>query len=49
MLSPISWGTQPFKFVKLYDDDQRRLDAAIQLSVEQNRLQRVQMDNPRAW
>jgi hypothetical protein len=38
MLSPISWGTQPFKFVKLYDDDQRRLDAAIQLSVEQNRL-----------
>jgi hypothetical protein len=49
MLSPISWGTQPFKFVKLYDDDERRLDAAIQLSVEQNRLQRVQMDNPRAW
>ncbi len=49
MLSPISWGTQPFKFVKLYDDDERRLNAAIQLSVEQNRLQRVQMDNPRAW
>ncbi len=49
MLSPISWGTQPFKFVKLYDDDERRLDAAIQLSVEQNRLQRVQMDNHRAW
>ncbi|MGA7400500.1 MAG: PilZ domain-containing protein [Candidatus Sulfotelmatobacter sp.] len=49
MLSPISWGTQPFKFVKLYDDDERRLGAAIQLSVEQNRLQRVQMDNPRAW
>jgi hypothetical protein len=48
MLCPISWGVQPFKFVKLYDDDERRLDAAIRLSVEQDRLQRVQMDNPGA-
>jgi hypothetical protein len=48
MLCPISWGVQPFKFVKLYDDDERRLDAAIRLSVEQGRLERVQMDNPRA-
>jgi hypothetical protein len=49
MLCPISWGVQPFKFVKLYDDDERRLDAAIRLSVEQDRLQRVQMDNSRVW
>jgi hypothetical protein len=49
MLSPISWGVQPFKFVKLYDDDERRLDAAIQLSLEQNRLLRVTMEPHRAW
>jgi PilZ domain-containing protein len=49
MLSPISWGVQPFKFLKLYDDDERRLDAAIQLSVNQNRLQHVQMEKHRVW
>src|SRR5580704_18507166 len=35
MLCPISWGVQPLKFVKLYDDEERRLDAAIGLYVEQ--------------
>jgi hypothetical protein len=49
MLSPISWGVQPFKFVKLYKDDERRLDAAIQLSMDQNRLQHVQMEKHRVW
>ncbi|MGC1374279.1 MAG: hypothetical protein WA824_19235, partial [Candidatus Sulfotelmatobacter sp.] len=37
MLMPISWGLQPFKFVGLYDDDEERLQAAIQSSFAQNR------------
>jgi hypothetical protein len=49
MLSPISWSLQPFKFVGLYDDDQRRLQAAIQLSLDQNRRDHGQMEKFRAW
>jgi hypothetical protein len=49
MLSPISWGLQPFKVLKLYDDDRRRLRAAIQSSLEQNRRDHVQMERYRAW
>jgi hypothetical protein len=49
MLSPISWGLQPFKFVRLYDDDRRRLQAAIQSSLDQNRRDRGQMERYRAW
>jgi len=39
MLSPETWGLQPFKFVRLYDDDECRLQAAIQSSLDQNRGQ----------
>ena len=49
MLSPITWSLQPFKFVGLYDDDQRRLQAAIQTSIEQNRRDHGQMERHRAW
>lgn len=49
MLSPISWHLQPFKFVGLYEDDQHRLQAAIQLSLDQNRRDREQMVRDRAW
>jgi hypothetical protein len=49
MLNPISWHLQPFKFVRLYDDDQQRLESAIQSSLDRNRRERVQMENYRAW
>jgi hypothetical protein len=37
MLNPITWSLQPFKFVKLYDDDEIRLQAAIQSSLDRTR------------
>ena len=49
MLSPISWSLQPFKFLKLYDDDQRRLEATIQSTLKQSWRDRVQMEHYRAW
>jgi hypothetical protein len=33
MLVPVSWDQQPFRFVALQEDDQRRLRSAIQSSV----------------
>jgi hypothetical protein len=49
MLNPISWGLQPFKFVGLYNDDRRRLQAAIQVSLDQSRRDHGQMELHRAW
>jgi hypothetical protein len=49
MLSPISWSLQPFKFVRLYDDDEERLQAAIQSSLDQHRHQHGQIEKGRAW
>ncbi|MGO8811629.1 MAG: PilZ domain-containing protein [Candidatus Sulfotelmatobacter sp.] len=49
MLSPISWSLQPFKFVGLYDDDQQKLQAAIQSSLDQNRHDHGQVERHRAW
>jgi hypothetical protein len=49
MLSPVSDGSQPFKFTELYNDDRRRLQAAIQLSQEQNRQDYKQIEMFRAW
>ena len=49
MLCPISWGLQPFKFVGLLNDDQQKLQAAIQSSLEQNRQDHGQMERHRAW
>jgi hypothetical protein len=49
MLSPISWGLQPFKFVRLHDGDEARLQAAIKLSLDQNRVGHGQMERYRAW
>jgi hypothetical protein len=49
MLSPISWTLQPFKFVGLYDDDQERLEGAIQSSLEQSRHDHGRMERHRAW
>ena len=49
MLTPVSWSLQPFKFVGLYDDDQRRLQAAIQSSLDQNRQDHKKVERHRAW
>ena len=56
MLSPVAWGQQPFRFVTLHEDDQSRLHAAIQFSLEHTRRQdelrgreREQMEKFRAW
>ena len=56
MLSPLSWDRQPFRFVSLHHDDETRLQSAIQLSQERNRLELKQtqrkrslVDNFRAW
>ena len=37
MLSPVAWDTQPFRFVTLHEDDQSRLRAAIDMSLQQSR------------
>lgn len=49
MLSPIDWGLQPFKFVRLHGDDEERLQAAIQYSLAQSRRNRAQVERFRAW
>lgn len=49
MLSPVSWSLQPFKFLRLHDADQRRLQAAIQSSLDQNGLDQRLMERYRAW
>ena len=49
MLSPVSWSFQPFKFVRLYDDDEVRLQAAIQASLDRNRHEHGQMERYRVW
>jgi hypothetical protein len=56
MLTPVSWGLQPFCFVTLRDDDQSRLRAAIQKSLEkaahddqQNRRDHLQIEKSRPW
>lgn len=49
MLSPLSWSLQPFKFVALHDDDEERLQAAIQASLAQNRRDHGRVERFRAW
>jgi hypothetical protein len=49
MLSPVPSGSQPFRFTTLFDDDRRRLQAAIQLSQDQNRRDHQQIEMHRAW
>jgi hypothetical protein len=56
MMSPVAWGLQPFRFVTLHDDDQARLKAAIQSSLEkaarddqQSRRDHLQIEKSRTW
>jgi hypothetical protein len=49
MLSPLFLGTQPFRFVTLYDDDQNRLHAAIQSSLNSSRRDHQNIEKSRTW
>ncbi|MGA8151073.1 MAG: hypothetical protein WB952_09000 [Terriglobales bacterium] len=49
MLSPVFLGAQPFRFVALYDDDQNRLSAAIQSSLDSNRRDQQNIEKYRTW
>lgn len=56
MLSPLAWGVQPFQFLSLLDDDESRLKAAIQRSVErserenkQHHIHHQQIEKNRPW
>ena len=49
MLRPLSWTIQPFKFVKLFEDDEIRLQAAIQSSLKRGSRSYVQPERYRAW
>jgi len=49
MLPQISWSLQPFKFTRLYDDDEGRLQATIQSSLGQRRRRHDEVERFRAW
>ncbi len=49
MLSPDNWGLQPFKFVRLHHDDEGRLQAAIQSSLDSNHSGHGQIERYRYW
>jgi hypothetical protein len=56
MLSPVAWAVQPFRFITLRDDDQSKLKAAIQSSLEkaaqhdhQSRRDHLQIEKSRPW
>jgi hypothetical protein len=49
MLRPVSWSLQPFKFVALHYTDERRLQVAIQSSLDQSLSNLGQMEKYRAW
>jgi hypothetical protein len=49
MLSPLSWGLQPFRFVALACDDQDKLKITIQQSIDQSRTNHGQIERSRAW
>ena len=49
MLIPISATLQPFRFVKVGEDDRRRLNAAISSAVDKARLEQQSIVRDRAW
>ena len=49
MLTPISGTLQPFRFVTIDEDHERRLRDVIQLSVDQIRREQRSIVNDRAW
>ncbi len=49
MLVPISSNQQPFRFVAIDEDDRRRLNDAIQSSVDKTRLGQQSIVRDRVW
>lgn len=49
MLIPIDCTLQPFRFVAIGEDDRRRLDDAIQSSVDRTRLGQQSIVRDRVW
>lgn len=49
MLPAVSENQQPFRFVAIREDDERRLRDVIQLSAEQNRLEQQSIVKDRTW
>ena len=49
MLIPISRTLQPFRFVAIGEDDRRRLNDAIQSSLDQNRREQQSIVRDRLW
>jgi hypothetical protein len=49
MLPSVSATLQPFRFVKVDQDDERRLREIIQLSVDQNRREQQSIIKDRTW
>ena len=49
MLTPISRTLQPFRFVRIGEDDRYRLGAAIQSSVDKARREQKSIVRDRAW
>ena len=49
MLPSVSATLQPFRFVKIDENDERRLREIIRLSVDQNRHQQRSIVRDRAW
>ena len=49
ILPPVSWSLQPFRFVALHDDDQRRLKAAIRFMNDQAHRDHGRIQLGRAW
>jgi hypothetical protein len=49
MLRPLLTGTQPFRFVALFDDDHNRLYAAIQSSLDGLRRDEQNIEKYRTW
>jgi hypothetical protein len=49
MLTPISRTLQPFRFVKIGEDDRHRLSAAIKSSADNARLEQQSIVRDRAW
>ncbi len=56
MLTPVAWNQQPFRFVALHDDDQMRLQGAIQFSLEHHQRREKErnreherIERERAW
>lgn len=49
MLTPLAWKVQPFRFVALDGDAERKLQAEIGSSIDRRRVQHVEIERSRSW